>query len=144
MASSPSQMSAWRRSCGDLLIPSSHLVAQQQPLDSSVDCLGVGLGAHFKGVLVGGQQLFACLFQQRTALRREEGGEIRHLVAAYLCPRGTGSELGERDPRLHSSRGLSPLCVTRCLPPSPAEMWQECTTRGETSRYLTLCHRIRE
>ena len=51
---------------GIFLTPSSHLVAQQQPLDGSVDGLGVGLGTHFKGVLVWGQQVFTHLFQQCT------------------------------------------------------------------------------
>lgn len=48
--------------------PSSHLVAQKQPLDSSVDGLGVGFSTHLEGVFVWGQQVLAYLFQQSCVL----------------------------------------------------------------------------
>lgn len=101
-----------QRSVETFLAPSSHLVSQQQALDGSVDGLGVGLSTHLECVLVWRQQLFTCLFQQRAALHREEGGEIWHLVAAYLCPRGTRSEPEGEGPWAEQSWGVCPLCAS--------------------------------
>lgn len=108
----PSHMSLGTKSHGDLPHAfSSHLVAQQQPLDGSVDGLGVGLSTHFKDVLVRRQQILTHLFQQCAALRREHVGEVWHLVAANLHPRQTRSE--ERQPPGYVFLGALPS-VSHC------------------------------